>query len=131
MWHKIICNQSWSETEAASPENPGELAQVLFTLLERDGLDKASDTLSEQIAWHNLDPFQKIPGEDHKNGKTQIVPRYGAFYTDPNDSSDCDYDYIWGIMTDGSVLGTRCSDGATCALTSKNKGEKDFNDLFA
>lgn len=130
MWHKIICNQSWSETEAASPEKPGELVQALFSLIERDGLDKASDTLSEQISWFKIDPLQKSPGEALPDGNIQIVPGYGAFYSDPDDSSECDYDYIWGIMTDGSVLGTRCSDGATCALTLKNKGEKDFDDLF-
>ena len=115
----LICNPSWGVTEVEGNDRPEKLGLELAKLIGRDGIEEASDMLHDFPCWKSVDSsFKKDDGEVDADGEKSI-DGYGIAYTGFDAGTDGDYDFAYGIMTDGTVLVTDYKKNVTAPIEPK------------
>jgi hypothetical protein len=102
---RIICTLSWGACDVLKKTDPTNLGKTLVNLIRKHGAETTSDVLSQGHCWEYLD--EEADGCDEN-----MVQEYGKLAEDVFcDVNECDY--IYGIMSDGTLQITRCYDGDT------------------
>ena len=101
MYAQLILNPSWKISEVMEDTAPTKLGTVIVRLVQRDGLQKAADTLGAYPCWKKLDDGFS---EQESSDGCVCVEGYGLAYDDFSAGGDGNNLYTYGLMTDGFLM---------------------------
>ena len=109
----VICTPSWSMCTVLEDPEPEKLGKTLVNLIRDHGEEEVSDVLSDGYCWEYLD--EDIADDD------EVVVGYGKLIKDIFFDVG-EYDYIYGIMSDGALLITHCGEDDRAFVDPKSEG---------
>ena len=119
----IVCPLSWGSCDVLENTEPSMLGKTLVNLIREHGAEEASDVLSHGYCWEYLDENMKCYDDGDVEGYGKLLD--GIFF----DIGECDY--IYGIMSDGTIQITRCEDDEKAFVDPDDEDSLDqIKELF-
>ena len=99
---QLILNPTWKMSEVLENTEPTQLGRAIVELVHRDGLEQTSDSIGQYPCWKSIDP--SFTGDDCGEENAVAVEGYGIAYDSFSAGSDGDYEYSYGLLTDGVLM---------------------------